>query len=423
MREDFLHYLWRLKKFELNQLKTTDEEKIKILNFGLHNHDAGPDFSNTLIQIADTLWAGNVEMHLKSSDWNKHRHDKDPAYENVILHVVYEEDQVIFRRSGERIPCLELKHRIPEKLAKNYLQLMKKENWIPCQKHLPKVQEITRNIFLDNVLVERLVEKTQVIAKRLQENKGDWEISFYHLLAKNFGMKVNAIPFEQLARQTPYRILLRHKTNLLQLEALLFGQAGLLSASFIDKYPQKLQKEYLFLQRKYQLQPLQESSWKFLRMRPANFPTIRIAQFAQLIWKSAYLFSKIIMAKNIKEIENVFQIELANYWLDHYSFDKKSKKRKKSLGKSSIQNILINTIVPFLFYYGQQKGESKYKEKALGFLEKLGPEKNKHLKRWESLGFKANSAHQSQALLQLKKSYCNRQRCMQCAIGNAILEG
>ena len=423
MREDFLHYLWRLKKFDLSQLTTTQNKKIQILNFGIHNHDAGPDFSDALIQIGNTLWAGNVEMHLKSSDWKAHQHHKDAAYGNVILHVVYEEDQTIFRTSGEPIPCLELKHRIPSKLTKNYSRLAQNEHWIPCQNYLHKVNEITKYIFLDNVFVERLAEKTQIMATKLHENKGDWELSFYHFLAKSFGMKVNAIPFEQLAKQMPLNILTKHKGNLFQIEALLFGQAGLLTTVFNDSYPRKLQKEYNFLQKKYHLVPLNKSSWKFMRMRPANFPTIRIAQFAQLIWQSTSLFSKIIVAENIREIENVFQIKLSNYWLDHYRFDKASIRRKKTLGKSSIQHLIINTIIPFLFYYGQQKDKAVYKEKALQFLEVLAPEKNKPLKKWENLGFKAMSAYQSQALLQLKKNYCNQQKCMQCAIGNSILEG
>ncbi len=421
MREDFLHYLWRLKKFELTELQTTHRESIQILNFGTYNTDAGPDFSDALIKIGDTLWAGNVELHLKSSDWLLHQHEQDRAYDTVILHVVYEEDQTIVRPSGEIIPCLSLKDRIPPQLIKKYLELTQAEDWIPCQKHIHKVEELTRNLFLDNVLVERLAEKTHVIIKRLERYRGDWEVCFYHLLAKNFGMKVNAIPFEQLARQTPHRILARHKTNLFQLEALLFGQAGLLDGTFADPYPQKLQKEYLFLQKKYQLQALPKTVWKFLRMRPANFPTIRIAQFAQLIWQSAHLFSKVIAAQSIREIEHSFKIELSNYWLDHYSFDKPSPRRKKSLGKSSIHNLIINTIIPFLFCYGQQKGNASYKEKALDYLAALAPEQNKELKGWAKLGIVAHSAHQSQALLQLKKKYCTPQKCMQCAIGNAIL--
>jgi len=421
MKEDFLYYLWRTKRFDLNELKTTSGDEITIQNGGELNHDAGPDFLNARIKIGDTLWAGNVEMHLKSSDWISHKHHQDPAYDNVILHVVLEEDQTIVRNCGEQISCLELRKRVPPKISKIYNKLLQNGHWIPCQHLIHKVPEITRNLWLDRLLVERLEIKISEMEKSLALNQNNWEETFYQFLARNFGMKINAEPFEQLAKSIPLITLSRHKSNLLKLEALLFGQAGLLERDFNDNYPKKLQKEYQFLKQKYQLQAINGVSWKLLRLRPANFPTIRIAQFATLIHQSVHLFSKILVAKNAKEIENMFDVKISNYWQTHYVFDKPSIKRNKSFGKTAVHLLIINTIAPFLFLYGKKKGDERYKEKALQLLEELKPEKNNIMDKWKSLGFEATSAYQSQALLHLKNNYCKAKKCMSCAIGNAVL--
>jgi len=423
MKEDFLHYVWRLKRFDLTNLKTTEDEAIQVLSVGELNTDAGPDFTNARVKIGNTLWAGNIEIHLQSSEWIRHQHQFDKAYDNVILHVVLNEDQPIFRKSGERIPCLEMKKRIPAKLSKMYLKLLNNEHWIPCQHHFSTISEITKNIWLDRLLVERLEQKVEVIHQSLEGNKYDWETSFYQLLARNFGVTVNTDPFELLAKKMPLSILAKHKNNLLQLEALLYGQAGMLTESFVDTYPKKLQKEYLFFQKKYKLTPLRSESWKLLRMRPANFPTIRIAQLAYLIFQSTHLFSKMLAAKNVKELEHMFEVKISPYWQTHYVFDKTSIKRKKSLGKNMIQLLIINTIVPFLFAYGKYKAEEKYVDKALQLLEELPPEKNNQMRQWKALGFEPTTAYQTQGLLQLKKAYCNAHNCMNCAIGHSIMKG
>lgn len=421
MKENFLHYLWRTRRFDLQNLQTTDGQPIHIQHFGDYNTHSGPDFLNARISIGDTLWAGNVEMHLHSSHWQQHQHQTDAAYKNVILHVVLEEDTPILRSDGERLPCLELQKRIPPKLAQNYLQLLHNEYWIPCQHHFYEVPDITRNLWLDRLLVERLEQKTQAIATTLQQNANNWEETFYLHLARNFGVKVNAEPFERLAKSLPLLLLSKHKNSLFQIEALLFGQAGLLQENFEDDYPKQLQGEYLFLQKKYKLTPVQAVSWKFLRMRPANFPTIRIAQFAQLVVQSSHLFSKILEAQSLEELERFFAIELSGYWRTHYIFDKKSPERQKSLGKSAIHLLIINTIAPFLFLYGKQKAEQQYQDRALELLEELPPEHNTILDGWQRLGVKPDSAYQSQALLQLKNDYCANKRCLECAIGNRIL--
>jgi len=422
IKEDFLHYVWRLKRFNFINLQTTQGEAVQLIYIGELNTHAGPDFTNARIKIGDTLWAGNVEIHVQSSEWIKHQHQEDMAYDNVILHVVLEEDQAIFRKNGNRIPCLELKGLIPPKLSKTYLKLLNNEQWIPCQHQFNSVSEITKNIWLDRLLVERLEQKLKPITQSLENNKYDWEASLYQMLARNFGMKVNADPFELLAKSLPLSILGKHKNILLQLEALLFGQAGMLAEAFEDQYPQKLQREYLFLQKKYQLQPILIESWKLLRMRPANFPTIRITQLAHLLFQSTHLFSKILAAKNVLELEHMFDVNVSSYWHTHYVFDKISPKRKKKLGKGTIHLLIINTIVPFLFAYGKRKAEDKYIDKALQLLEELPPEKNSQINKWKALGYEPQSAYQTQALLQLKKAYCSRHRCMECAIGNAIMQ-
>lgn len=422
MKEDFLHYLWRLKRFDFNNLQTTEGEAIQIQNSGEHNHHSGPDFLNARIKIGNTLWAGNVEIHLKSSDWLLHKHQNDRAYDNVILHVVLEDDRPIFRATGERLPCLELKKRVPPKLSKIYLKLLNNEYWIPCQHHFFEVGEMTKNLCLDRLLVDRLEEKTEAIKRSLSQNRNNWEETFYQILARNFGVKVNAEPFELLAKSLPLLILAKHKNNLFQIEALLFGQAGLLENEFEEAYPTRLKTEYLFLKKKHSLSPIATEGWRFLRLRPANFPTIRIAQFATLIFQSLHLFSKILDARNRDEIEKLFEVKLSDYWLTHYVFDKKSVKRNKTLGKNTVHLLLINTIVPFLFLYGKMKGEESIKDKALKLLEEVPPERNSTISKWNELGMLPKSAYQTQALLQLKNNYCKHKQCLNCSIGDSILK-
>ncbi len=422
MKEDFLHYLWRMRKFDQSELKTTDGEPLTILKTGEHNKDAGPDFSNGRIRIGNILWAGNIEIHLKSSDWYLHKHQNDYAYNSVILHVVLDEDEPVFRKNGERIPCLEIKKHIPPKISKIYQRLKQNEHWIPCEHQFNHVPEITKNLWLDRLLVERLEHKIIDISRSLEMNKHNWEETFYQFLARGFGVKVNVEPFGQLAQSLPLKILTKHKTSLFQLEALLFGQAGMLSKEFEHEYPKRLKKEYSFLKKKYQLIPIQVESWKFMRMRPANFPTVRIAQFATLIYQSTYLFSKVLVAKNVKEVENMFEVKISNYWQAHYIFDKKSINRNKSLGKSSIHLLIINTMIPFLFLYGKLNSKEVLKSKALDLLEELPAEKNTIITQWKKLGAMPGSAYQTQALLQLKKHYCDKKNCLNCSIGYALLK-
>lgn len=422
LREDFLHYLWRMKLFNLIDLKTVEDIPIEIMAFGEYNTNAGPDFLNARIKVGETVWAGNVEIHVKSSEWMIHKHQYDRAYDNVILHVVYQNDQDILRESGEKIAALELRKRIPPNLTSQYLRLIQNEDWIPCQYHFPKIESLTKSLLIDRMLMERLESRVEILKKVLEENKNNWEVSFYHRLAHNFGSKINTEPFEILARNTPLMTLAKHKDSLFQLEALIFGQAGLLSDNFEETYPNELKKEYNFLQKKYSLLPLMPSIWKFMRLRPPNFPTVRLAQFAALIHQSTHLFSKILIAKTIKDIHELFKnIDVSEYWQTHYRFDKLSKPKPKKIGKTTINIFIINTIVPFLFFYGREKGLIEYEDKALAFLEELAPESNHIIDKWKDLKYRPQNAYDTQALLQLKREYCDKKRCMECPIGHKIL--
>ncbi len=424
MHENFLHYLWRTRRFNMSQLETTDGESLEILDFGEYNTNAGPDFLNARVHINDLMWAGNVEMHLKSSDWLLHGHQNDVAYNNVVLHVVYDNDEPVFYNNEgypERVKCLELKNRIPEGIYKKYWALLNNEHWIPCQHHLYQVSDLVKNACFERVLIERLERKTAEIAVALERNMNDWEETFYQFTARYFGLKENTEPMEWLARLLPNIILSKHKNQLFQIEALLYGQAGLLEPMFEDAYPTALKKEYQFLRHKHHLTPINSVSWKFARLRPANFPTIRLAQLAQLIHQSSHLFSKIIDIEEIVDIQKLFEVKVSEYWQTHYVFDTPSVSITKTLGKDTVRLMLINVVIPFLFYYGSFKKEDKYIERAFDFLRKIQPEKNTITQEWQKLGIQLESAHRTQALIHLKTAYCEKKRCLDCAIGNAVI--
>jgi hypothetical protein len=422
MQESFLHFLWRWRRFDANELRSTEGQPIEVLHPGEWNHHAGPDFFNARVRIGDTTWAGNVELHVRASEWNAHRHSEDSAYDTVVLHVVLEEDQPIFRVTGERIPCLELQGRVPPKILENYQRLEQDRAWIPCQNFFQTTPAIVRLNWLDRMLVERLEQKTTAMAAALEATGNHWEEAFYRLLARSFGLKVNVEPFETLARSLPLSILARHRHDLKQVEALVFGQAGMLDADFEDKHPRSLAKEYQFLRHKYGLTPMDAGQWKFLRLRPANFPSIRLAQFAALMHRSVQLFSQILDVVTVRELEHLFEVHPDGYWLDHFQFDKPSSKRPKNLGRDFIHLIIINTIVPFLFYWGRSKKDESFEKRALELLEQLPAESNAILHEWAALDVAAKNALQSQALIHLKTHWCDEKRCLECSIGNAILK-
>ena len=421
MPEAFLHHLWKFRLFDEKELVTEDGESIKSIKTGVHNRDAGPDFFNARIEINNTNWAGNVEIHWNSSDWNKHNHSSDPAYENVILHVVYENTGEVKRKAGSKIPLLVLKNRINPELLSKYHDLQTNEQWIPCEKHIENVDDFLINSWTERLVVERLELKSLAIEETLKNNNNNWEETFYQHLARNFGFKVNALPFEMLARSLPNNLLAKHKNEPKQIESLIFGQAGLLEDSFTEEYPKSLKKEYEFLQKKYNLKPLDKSLWKFLRLRPVNFPSIRLAQFATLICSSSNLFSKVLETKNKLKFESLFSIQPNSYWETHFMFEKETKEISKSLGNSSIENIIINTIAPFFFVYGKHKNQQKYIDQAIELLDNTQSENNSIIKNWNRLGIRSTSAIHSQGLIQLKNNYCASRKCIDCHIGNKII--
>lgn len=422
MTEELLHHIWKFRLFNPFELKTTHQEEIEIIKTGDHNLHAGPDFFNAKIKIGDIIWSGNVEVHIQSNDWEKHRHQLDKSYDNIILHVVFQANQEVYRASGEPVPTLELKDRIPSSYYELYQRFKQSKDWIPCEKQLHAVPPVILHSMLDRLLAERLEERAALIRNMLTRNKMNWEETFYQMLARNFGFKTNALPFELMSKSLPSTVLARHKSSLLQVEALLFGQAGFLDTHFKDRYPQQLQNEYVFLRQKFKLHPINLHLWKFLRLRPVNFPTIRIAQFASLIHRSSNLFSKTIDARNVQELINLMDVDVSPYWNEQYMFEKRTVFRTKKLGEESIYNIIINTIVPFLFTYGKMQGEEIYMEKALGLMEELKGESNSIITRWNAINVNIESAGTTQALLQLKNNYCDQKRCLQCSIGNFLLK-
>ena len=420
MKENFLHHIWKFKLFS-KELITTNGESVEVLKCGEHNKDSGPDFFNAKIKIGNTIWAGNVEIHVKSSDWNHHGHQNDKAYQNIILHVVNEADSDNFSLNRNNIPVVELKNKFNPQLWNHYENFLKSKDWIPCEKNIHDVDEFSISAWLERMLVERLERKTILIEDLLKRNKNHWEETFYQLLARNFGFKLNSVPFELLAKSVPLKYLAKHKNNLLQLEAMLFGNAGLLEQKFTDDYPKNLRREYDFLKNKFSLFPLESHLWKFAKTRPVNFPTIRIAQFAALVHNSSHLLSRIIEARKTNDLFKLFDVNPSSYWETHYRFDNQSKKVQKNLGKTSVENIIINAIVPFLFYYGKEKNDDVLKNRALQFLEQTPSENNLIIRKWKELDIKSDSAFRSQALLQLKNEYCSQKKCLTCGIGIKLL--
>ena len=415
MTERLLQYIWQFQYFNTTELTTTAGELIQIIFPGQYNTNQGPDFADAKIKVGKTTWAGTVELHIKTSDWSKHNHQKDKNYNNVILHVVWEDD-----RTGNAVPVLELKGRVSKILLQRYEELMNEDSFIPCEKSIHSVLEIVWKSWKERLLAERLLRKAATVDNYLQQNNYHWEETFWWLLARNFGMKVNAETFEAIARSVPVNILAKHKNQVHQLEALLLGQAGLLEEKFTEDYPLMLQKEYRFLQSKYRLKPV-SLPLHFLRMRPGNFPTIRLAQLTMLVHQSVHLFSKVKEVGSVKDIRQWFDVNANDYWHYHYRFDEASAFKKKKLGETMIDNIIINTIAPVLFAYGSYHKEQQYKDKALQLLESTAAEANNITKGFQRIGVDNKNAFDSQALIELKNEYCSKKRCLECGVGNALL--
>lgn len=421
MKEDFLHYIWQHQYLNKTDLATTSGEPLQVLRVGFYNTDAGPDFREAILRIGEVEWAGSVEVHLNASDWHRHQHQHDPKYDQVVLHVVWQADVPVLRTDGTLVPVLELQHRVDLRLLHTYEALQQSQHAIPCAAFWPEVPEITKTLMLERALVERLEEKGEEVLQVYRSYGNDWEQATFYTLLRGFGFKVNQQAFELLAKSLPFHVVRRHQHNQLQLEALLLGQAGFL-ADAEDAYAQQLQREYTFLQHKYKLEPLPRHHWNFLRMRPANFPTVRLAQLAALLHQHPSFFTNILEADTIQKYEQLFLATVSPYWQRHYMLGRESKTITKGMGKSSAQNLVINVAVPILAAYASQSGERAYLEKAINLLEQLKEESNKYTRLYEELGWRAKSASDNQAALGLYKRYCHPVNCMRCAVGNKIMK-
>jgi len=415
--EKLLQYIWQFQYFNTSELQTAAGEKLQVVFPGKLNTNQGPDFTGAQVKIDDTTLVGSVELHLKTSQWKDHGHSDDPNYKNVILHVVFEND---LQQSS--LPVLELQPRISNLLLEKYAMLMNSPGFIPCANSVSEIKEITWLSWKERLLAERLTRKSTLVFQFIEESNAHWEESFWWMLARNFGIKTNSEAFEAVAKSIPVAILAKHKHQIHQLEALLFGQAGLLNGNFKEEYPKLLQREYNFLKKKYDLRPI-HIPVHFLRMRPGNFPTIRLAQLAVLIQNSAHLFSKILESDKISEVKKLFDITANDYWHYHYRFDESSAFKKKNIGKDMIDNVIINTIVPVLFAYGLYHKEEKYKNKGILWLEEIEAEENFITKAFVGLKLSNTSAFDSQAFIELKTQYCDQKHCLKCAIGNSLLKG
>ncbi len=419
MTEALFQFIWQYSLYKVTDLTTSAGEPLTVIQAGKINKDAGPDFLEARIKIGNTILVGNIELHIRTSDWLRHGHQNDAAYHNLILHVVYEHDM---ENVVANTPVLVLKDNIPLHVLAHYADLMTAKDKLPCAGQHQKVRSITKEGWMSRLLAERWEQKLSHWNVMLENSAEDWRNLLYWRMAANFGFKTNAAPFLLLARSIPLNVLGRHRENLHQIEALLFGQAGMLNASFMDQYPETLQDEYNYLRKKYKLSPIPVHLWKFLRMRPANFPTVRIAQFAMLIHQSEHLFSQILETHSVKEIEPLLDVTASEYWHTHFRFDEaQAQTAPKSLGKSSVQNIIINTIAPIQFLFASRQGVDNLREQSLNLLEAVPAEKNNITETWSRNDWVPANAAQSQALIQLYNNYCTARRCLECTVGLNII--
>lgn len=430
--EHLLHYVWKHKMFPLQALHTSGERlAVEVVDPGLSHKDAGPDFFNAKIKIAGTLWAGNVEVHLRSSDWYRHRHDTDAAYNNVVLHVVQTADCEVRTADGRVLPQLELP--VPETVQANYMELRATDDYPRCHRLIPHLSTLTVHSWMSALLCERLEERAARVLQRCEVLHGDWETAFFITLARNFGFGLNGDSFEALARRLPLSVLGKHRDNPFQIEAFFLGQAGLLQpdalpagcrdAALADEYYRQLVREYAYLAVKFGLTPMSCYEWKYLRLRPQNFPHLRIVQLARLYGGGSAMLSRILEAPDAVALCELLQTRVSTYWQTHYLFGCPSPESDKCLSRSSLHLLLINTVVPVLYAYGMQHVRQAFCDKAVALLEGLKAENNFIIRQWENCGIKVVSAADSQALIQLKREYCDRNECLRCRFGFEYLRG
>jgi hypothetical protein len=422
MQEHFLHYIWEHQYFDKSDLRTSQGEPVSILRPGMPNTHAGPDFSQARVRIGALEWNGPVELHVRSSDWDHHGHTTDPAYGNVILHVVWHHDAP--GRELPEMPVLELRHRIDPALFSHYQHLVNGQGAIPCEGQLPQVPEIIRLSMVESALMERMEQKAEGIRQLLHANTGDWEEATWQALCRNFGFKVNAEPFLELSRVLPYKILIKHSHRLDQAEALLFGQAGFLEEPTSDAYLSALSTEYTFLSHKYQIHPqrMMAFQWKFLRLRPPNFPTVRLAQLAKFIHQHPKLFSLLMHTPSSEELLKKMRVNQSDYWKKHYRPEVQALGLVPGLGQAAAENILINTLVPLRIAYARETDQPELVENAVGLLHGMRPESNRIIAMWQNQGISAAHAFDSQGLIELYNNYCKKRRCLQCRMGAHLIQ-
>ena len=421
MKEDFIHYVWNYKKFDFSNLTTTQGENLVIVNSGQYLQKAGPDFFNAQIILENQKWAGNVEIHLKSSDWYLHHHEKDDNYNNVILHVVWDHDTPIFRKDNSEIPVLEIKNYVSKEELNNYLSLTTQKSWIFCENQIANVDEFVFSNWQERLFYERLERKIQPVNQLLEETENDWESLLFCMLAKNFGLNTNGESFLKMAKSITFSLIRKEALEVMYLEALFFGQADMIPVDVEDNYPKELKSWYDYIALKYKLSKPVIEPIQFFKHRPDNFPTIRLSQLAMLYHLHRNLFSKIIEANFIEEIYKIFNLSVSDYWKTHYNFDKSSPKKEKSLSKSFIDLVIINTIIPIRFAYANANGK-EISETLTDLLSNIPSEKNSIIEKFTTFGIKSKNAFQSQSLIELKNEYCNHKKCLQCAVGLELLK-
>ena len=423
--EALLHYCWKHKLFPLEPLMTTDRQLVEVIDPGLHNQHAGPDFFNAKVKVNDTLWVGNVEIHDKASDWYLHGHDRDAAYDNVVLHVCGTVDAIVRTHQGRSLPQMQLC--VPTHVAEHYQELITIDRYPPCYKIIPDLTRLMVHSWMNALQTERLEQKTEAIRQRAALCGGSWEDAYFVTLARNYGFGVNGDAFEAWANSIPLHAVDHHRDDLFQIEAIFLGQAGLLDIGTVPEryredalnegYFAKMRNEYLYLQHKFGLQPIDGKMWKFLRMRPQNFPHIRISQLACLYHSRRAGLSQLVACETLEAMERVLSTNVSPYWQTHYVFGSESPKSAKHMSTHSLQLLMINTAIPMLFAYGRYRGDESLCDRAFTLLEQLGPENNNIVRMWQECGLDVQNAGDSQALIQLKKQYCDRKDCLHCRIG------
>lgn len=422
MKEHLLHYVWQSALFDTTHLKTTDGRPIQLIRRGFINTDGGPDFSNARIRIGGQLWIGNVEIHISDVDWKGHGHHNDTVYDTTILHVVYEHRVDVFRTDGSKIPVLELKNRINSQVLNRYQFLQSHTSKIPCASTGLTLSKPIVTMQFERMAIERLKDKSVHIRALHKLTNSNIERCFLILLFESFGMRVNRLPMGLLGRKIDLRFLARHHNKTLLLEAYLFGMAGMLHSEYQDAYPNRLRKEFSYLQHKYGLSSIDPSTWKFLRLRPPNFPTLRLAQLAALLVQKSQLFEQLTSCTRHDEVGNILTVETSPYWKAHYTFDKPTRKAACGIGEQLVDVVILNTIAPIMYFYGQLNSLPNFADRALDLLASVKPENNKVTRRFTDVGFEVNNGLASQGALQLHNKYCTFKRCLECQIGHEVLK-